>query len=126
MSRTGRSFPVRARIWRAAPESIDTTPPTIDITIAADRTRISRISGRDASTFSFQVNEVYAAYEVRAVPSDSSPHTTGILIESGGGGSANSDRQVVITDDEIVDAGLGEGDYTIKVFAQDGGGNWSP
>lgn len=103
----------------------DTTAPTLDITVTPTKTKISRISGQDSTDFSFQVNEAYQAYQIRVVPSSSSPVTAGTLLESGSGGAANTNRAVTVTDDEFVAAGGVEGTSVIKVFAQDTAGNWS-
>jgi hypothetical protein len=103
----------------------DTTAPTPNITVGPSTLKISRVSGKDVTTFSFQSDEPYQAYELRVVPSTSSPHTAGTLIESGGAGGASTNRDVDVTDDELVAASGTEGDNVVKVFVQDNAGNWS-
>jgi hypothetical protein len=127
MARFGRAFPVPRPRIRQLPHLgvLDVTPPTIDITVSPDLTKISRVAGKDTTTFSFTVNEAHQAYQIRAVPGSSSPVTAGTLIEQGGSGSAGIERAVDVTDDELVNAGLTEGAHVIKVFAQDSAGNWS-
>lgn len=83
------------------------------------------MAGRDQASFSFTVDEPYQAYQLRAVPADTSPVTSGTLIEAGDGGPPDTNRSVDITGDELATAGLGEGLQLIKVFAQDSAGNWS-
>lgn len=104
---------------------VDTTPPIPNITISASPTKISRVVGKDASSFTFQANENIQAWQVRFVPSSTSSYTSGTLIESGGAVAANTNINVTITDDEAVAAGALEGFNTVKVFVQDTAGNWS-
>lgn len=112
--------------WRTSNEEWgDTTLPIPNIVDGPTVSKISRISGKDVVSFTFQVDEAYQAYEIRSVPSGTSPHSAGNLIESGSGGSANTDKAVDVTDDELVAVDSSEGDKTIKVFVQDLAGNWS-
>lgn len=106
-------------IWQ-----FDITGPVVDLS-AATASRISRISGKDITQFTFTSDEDYAAYQIRAVPSAGSPYTAGIQVESGTAGSAGVPRSVDVTDDELINAGLGEGNLIIKVFTVDAFGNWS-
>jgi hypothetical protein len=88
-------------------------------------TKISQVAGKNVATFTFVADEDYDAYELRVVPSDTSPHTAGTLIESGGPGYLGATRDLDVTDDELVAASGGEGANVVKVFLQDLSGNWS-
>lgn len=140
-----RPLPSAFRVFTLA----DVTPPIVNITVAPSASKISRISGKDITTFSFQSSENYSTYELRVVPSSLSPHTAGTLLETGGGllqedygaivqenskgmttesggaGLANADRAVDVTDDELIEALGVEGINIIKVFVRDAAGNWS-
>lgn len=104
----------------------DTAAPNVTLTVMPDKTTISRQAGQDVTSFQFQSDEAFTAYELRAVPSPLSPHTAGTLLESGGAGAAGTPITVDITDDELVNAGVGEGRHGIAVFVRDAAGNWSP
>ncbi len=102
----------------------DTTAPVSTVLIGPTKTRISRISGQDASDVTFEVDEDYSGYELRVVASSGSTRASGSLIESGGSGLAGADRTVTVTDDELI-AVVGDGTHIIKIFVQDTAGNWS-
>jgi hypothetical protein len=129
MACTGRGFPattlIRPRPWSILFVGTDVTAPTVNITVSPSKTRISRVVGQDVSAFSFSVDEAYQAYKLKVVPGTSSPHTAGTEIEAGGGGSAGVNRDVDVTDDELVAALGAEGANIVKVFCQDNAGNWS-
>lgn len=99
--------------------------PVPDITEAPSVTKISRISGKDVTTFAFTPDVDYQAYQLRAVPSGASGVGTGVELESGGAGEADDERSVDVTDDEMVDAGLSDGTHVVKVFLQNYAGNWT-
>lgn len=121
--------PAQARsvviVGSTSPAGSDTAPPTPNITVGASKSRISRVTGQDVTTFTFTVDEDYQAYQLRVVPGGSSPVSAGTLLESGTGGTAGVGRAVDVTDDELVAAGVSSGDAIVKVFAQDLAGNWS-
>lgn len=52
---------------------------------APSATRISRVPGKDVTTFTFDVDEYYAEWQARLVPSEVSPVTAGTLIEASAG-----------------------------------------
>jgi hypothetical protein len=80
---------------------LDSNPITPSITSGPDVTRISRITGKTTSSFTFRSDRIYNAYQLRIVPSGSSPQTAGELLEAGSGGPANTDRSVDVTDAEL-------------------------
>jgi hypothetical protein len=104
---------------------LDTTAPTPNITVDADRTKISKVAGWDVSTFSFAVDQDVAQWDVRVVPAANSPHSAGVSLHSGGALAAGVNQQVQITGAELDAASPGDGAKVIKVFAVDPNGNWS-
>ncbi len=126
-ARMGRTWmPRKPRRPGAFQAILDTVPPEVSISVGPSAVKLSRQIGKDVTTFTFTVTEDYLEYQLRAVPSETSPVTAGSLLESGGSGSAGVGRDVDVTDDELVAAGLSEGNHVIKVFARDAAGNWSP
>lgn len=114
--------------------TVDSSVPVPNITVAPDRTKISKIVTRDTSTFTFQVNEAAQAWEVRVVPAAGSPRGSGTLIGTAngstgvsGGALAGSTPQVVaIVGGDLEAASAGDGAKVVKVFAQDAStGTWS-
>lgn len=101
------------------------TNPTVDITVTPSVTRVSRVVGKDITTFSFESPTRFVAYQLRAVPASDSLVSTGQLLESGGDGDAEEQIDVNVTDDELVDAGLSDGTHRVKVFVQDYSSQWS-
>lgn len=105
--------------------SSDVINPVLNITVSPTRTKISQVSGFDATVLSFTVDEDYRGYQIRIVPSNASTVNDGTLLESGSGGLADVAREVTITDDELIAASAGDGSKIVKVFAQDMAFNWS-
>lgn len=104
----------------------DVIPPTPNITVNPNRTKISRVAGVDASTFTWQPDEALQEYQIRIVSNASDTiDIAGALIESGGSVSAAQDVVTEITDDELVAASPADGPKIIKVFGRDLAGNWS-
>lgn len=113
-----QGFPSSAR-WPGMP--LDTP----EITALPNLSRISRVAGKDSTSLGFTTDFEYQAYQVRAVASEASTVETGTLIESGTGGVAGVEVPIVITDDELVNAGVGDGTHLLKVFTQLIDGRWS-
>lgn len=112
-------------ILRFAGTPPDTLGPSVTI-VSVSKSKISRVSGYDATDVVFVVDENFTNYQVRVVPSSSSGVTAGTQVEGGlFVGTANTNYQITLTDDELVAAGAAEGNNRIKVFAQDIAGNWS-
>lgn len=102
----------------------DYVPPGVTLGLTGTATRISGVSGKNESDFTLTSDEAFLAYEIKAVPSTSSPRSSGTLIEAGGGGAAGVPVALDVTGAELL-AAMGEGTYIIKVFTQDTSGNWS-
>ena len=107
----------------------DTTPPTPNIVVGPDVTRISDETGKDQVTFEWESDEDFQSYQIRSVPTAGSDHTTGSLIEENvtpaSGGTAGTNYSATITDDEITAVDPGDEIKIIKVFVRDIAGNWS-
>lgn len=111
---------------------VDTTAPVITITVEPDRTKISKVEGRDKSTFTWSANENLQAYEVRVVPNAGATRDQGTLIPvvdgsvnmSGGAVASGTPVQSTI-DGTDLDALVNDGEHVVKVFGQDAAGIWS-
>lgn len=112
--------------------TVDTTAPVVTITVAPDRTKISKVEGRDKTIFTWSADSDIDAYEVCVVPAMGSTHDQGTPIPVAGG-SVNMTGGPVVAgapvqstiDGEDLDAVVNDGDHITKVFAQDAAGNWS-
>lgn len=114
--------------------TVDTTLPVANITVAPDRTKISKVATRDTSTFTFEVDDAVSAWDVMVVPATGSPHSAGTAIPttagstnvSGGALAASTPKVVAIKGADLESASAGDGVKIVKVFAQDqNSGLWS-
>lgn len=79
-------------------------PATVNITNGPSLTKISRVNGKDTVILGFMSSEAFSEYAIKAVASSADPVTTGALLESGGAGAANVQKDVTLTDDELIAA----------------------
>lgn len=87
------------------------------------RTIISDESGYDQATCTFRSDMALQAWEARATKAGTTPaRGVGLLVESGTTLAANTDATVVVDDEELTN---GDGEYTITVYGQSTGGEWS-
>ena len=145
------SLKVRDDVWNestvaTATASVDTTAPIITVTsivlgdgsYETDPTyKISTIAGRDTLNINFTVNEDIQAWKAVVVQDygDSATAGTNIDIPQTVPGAATSQTGVEITANTAINCHIkgadlqtavtNDGDYKIKVFAQDMSGNWS-
>jgi len=113
--------------------TLDTTLPVPTITIDAAPDKISEQTGFNVSTFTFQVDTDIAAWKVKVVPSTSSqegagtviPTTAGSINTTGGALASGASREVTVTGTDLKSASAADGDKIVKVFIQDGSGQWS-
>lgn len=113
--------------------TLDTTIPTINITVAASPTKISKIATFDTTTFSFQSDQALQAWKVKVVPSSGStesagttiPTTAGSTNTTGGALAATTNQSVTIKGADLETASSGDGAKIVKIFGQDTAGNWS-
>lgn len=113
---------------------LDTSAPVVT-TGSPDVSKISKVSGKNICSFSFQVNEIFDEYKVKVVSSTGAAHDTGVQIPTTAGstnmsGSAGDypastpiNCQIYGTDLETASAG--DGTKIIKVFTKDDSGLWS-
>jgi len=113
---------------------LDTTSPIITITGGPTPAKISKVTGKRVTTFSFRSDEGFEAYEVMVVANAGDGHASGTLIGvvngsvnmsgSAGGYAADTDIECTLDGADLETAGA-EGVNVIKVFVQDEAGNWS-
>lgn len=129
---------IRDDVWNETAElsdsiTLDTTVPIVTITAGPEPTKISEVSGKDVSVFTFKVDSKVASWVVKVVPSSGSVHTAGTAIGSshgsentaGGALEAETNEEVKIHGADFAEAAGADGEYTVKVFAEDLAGNWS-
>lgn len=113
--------------------TLDTTLPVPTISVAASPTKISKVSGFDTSTFSFQADAAIQAWKVKVVPATNSLESAGTTIgttngsssTTGGSLAATTNQSVTIKGADLEAASAGDGSKIVKVFVQDQAGNWS-
>lgn len=111
---------------------LDTSIPVITITAGPSAAKISEISGKDTTTFTFKANEPLVAWEVKVVPTEGSSHENGFVIPQtegsvteGGALEPETNQEAKILGEDLASAVGGDGEYIIKVFGFNAAGNWS-
>lgn len=129
---------IRDDVWNESTGVSDTiiydaTMPVITIT-GPDVSRISKISGKRVSSFSFSPDVALDAYKVKVVPSSGSLENAGTQIGTtngstnmtGGAVSGGGSINCTIDGRDLEVASAGDGDKIIKVFGRESGSqNWS-
>jgi len=115
--------------------SMDTSVPTVTVT-TPDVSKISKIAGKDTTSFTFSANEDFSEYKVKLVGSIGATENTGEIIPTAGGsintsgedGDYDSGQVITVTvkglDLETAGA-TSDGQKIIKVFVRDLSGLWS-
>lgn len=113
---------------------LDTSLPVVTIS-GADVTKISKITGKDTASFSFQCNEIFSEYKIKVVNSTGASHDTGIQIPTTAGSTnmsgivgnypANTPINASVKGSDLQTASSGDGVKIIKVFVLDQSGFWS-
>lgn len=130
---------IRDDVWNESSEAtdtitVDTTAPVPNITVDPDATRISKVSGKRVSNFTWVSDVAFEEYKVKVVPNAGSTHNTGTTIPatfsanvSGSAGGYAPDTGIVTSVDgrDVETASPGDGTKVIKVFVRDAAGNWS-
>ena len=112
---------------------LDMTVPTVTIT-GPDVAKISKIAGKNVSSFSFTSDTDYVEYKVKVVGTTGATQDTGAVIGTVNGsvnmsatgtftGATPIESQINGTDLEL--AASGDGQKIIKCFVRDSAGNWS-
>lgn len=113
--------------------TLNTSVPTVTIT-GPDVTRISKVSPKNVSTFSFISDSNFTEYKVKVVPSSASLQDAGVSIGTSGGstnmsGSGTFEANTAITckiyGSDLETASSGDGAKIIKVFVKNDAGTWS-
>lgn len=114
--------------------TMDTSIPTVTVTNPSV-VKISKVAGKDSSSFTFTVNEAFVEYKVKLVGTTGATHTTGTQIGTASGsvnvsgtGTYTSSTVTTVTiraaDLETATANM-NGQNIIKVFVKDTSGLWS-
>lgn len=113
--------------------TLDTAVPVVNITIPFAPTKISKVSGFNVTTGSFQTDTAVQEWKTKVVPAADSVHTAGTQIPttagstgvSGGALAAATNQAVAINGTDLETASAGDGNKIVKIFAQDTNGMWS-
>lgn len=129
---------IRDDVWNPTSElsdsiELDTTIPVVTVTAGPEPTKISEISSKNVAAFTFKVDSKIAKWVVKVVPSSASAHTAGVAIGEAHGSTgmagttleAETGKECAINGEDFAAAAGSDGEYTIKVFAEDLAGNWS-
>lgn len=113
---------------------LDTTRPVVTIS-GPDVSKISEITGKDQSAFSFTSDQIFDEYKVKVVSSTGAAHDTGTTIGTANGSSnmtgatggyaAGTAINCSIDGSDLKAASAGDGAKIIKVFVKDQAGLWS-
>lgn len=112
---------------------LDTSLPVITIS-GPDVSKISKIAGKNVSSFSFQVSEDFTEYKVKVVSSSGATQDTGIQIGTTNGSTnmsavgtfaSNTPINCTINGSDLESASTGDGAKIIKIFVKDTSGQWS-
>jgi len=114
--------------------TLDTTLPVVSIA-GPDVSKISKQSGKNTCSFSFQSDSIFDEYKVKVVASTGAAHDTGTQIPTTAGSSnmsgsagdypASTPINCQIKGTDLETASSGDGEKIIKVFVLDYAGNWS-
>jgi hypothetical protein len=114
--------------------TLDMSLPVVSIT-GPDVTKISKQTGKNTASFSFQCDTVFDEYKVKYVAASGAANTTGTQIPTTAGSTnmsgtagnypASTAINCTITGTDLETASSGDGAKIIKVFVKDAAGNWS-
>lgn len=105
----------------------DISVPTVEITLAPSRAKVSKVPPAHVTVFGWEANVVFDRYEVRAVPTAGSPRAAGPQIGTAHG-SANVSGvgtfasevpiSTSVTGGDLEAASPGDGQKVVKVFVR--------
>lgn len=113
---------------------LDLTLPIVTVT-GGDVPKISKITGKNICSFSFQSDSVFNEYKIKVVNSSGATNDTGIQIGTTNGSTnmsgtagnypANTPINCTINGTDLEVASSGDGMKIIKVFVKDASNLWS-
>jgi hypothetical protein len=113
---------------------LDTSLPQVTIA-GPDVSKISKITGKNVSSFSFQVDCAFKEYKIKVVSSNGAAQDTGAQIPSTAGSTnisgvagnyeANTPINCSISGADLETASSGDGIKIIKIFVKDLADQWS-
>lgn len=114
--------------------TLDTSIPTVTVNLP-DVSKISKMTGKNSSSFTFSASENYTEYKVKVVGSTGATHDTGIQLLTTDGSTnvtgTGSYTSATVTTVTIKGADLETAGATtevqaiVKVFIKDSSGQWS-
>lgn len=130
---------IRDDVWNESASQefsieVDTSAPIITITAGPTPGKISKVTGKRLSVFTFKSSENLINWETWVVPSAGTAHEAGGFIIndsgpsenlSGGELEAEKNQTVKIDGEDLQKATEEDGEFIIKVFGQSEAGNWS-
>jgi hypothetical protein len=113
--------------------TLDTTLPVATIQSGPDVAKVSKQTGKDTCSVTWQANSHIQAYKIKVVPLTTSlesagtqiPTTAGSTNMSGGPVNATTNVTSTIKGTDLETASSGDGAKVVKIFVQDDAGNWS-
>lgn len=130
---------IRDSVWNVSAQAsdsitLDTTLPTVTIG-TPDAVLISEITGKNESTFTWQVDCSFDEYKIKVVPAIGSSEDTGTLVPTTAGSTntsgavgdypATTNISTKINGTDLKTASAGDGAKIVKVFVKDKAGQWS-
>lgn len=113
---------------------LNTTLPVVTIS-AVDVAKVSKISGKDVASFSFQCDVAFAEYKVKVVSASGNAQDTGTVIGTTNGSTnmsgvagnyaATTPINCTIKGADLETASNGDGAKVIKIFVKNAAGLWS-
>lgn len=130
---------VRDSVWNVSAQASDSI--TLDTTLAVatmgapDVSTISKQTGKNECTFTWQADSIFDEYKIKVVPATGSSHDTGTQIPTTAGSSnmsgvagdypATTNITSKINGTDLESASSGDAEKIIKVFVKDKAGLWS-
>lgn len=130
---------IRDSVYNVSSQASDTI--TLDTTLAVatvgtpDATIVSKQTGKNECTFTWQSNEIFDEYKIKVVPATGSSHDAGTLIPVTAGSSnmsgsagdypATTNISSKINGTDLETASSGDGAKYIKIFVKDKSAQWS-
>jgi hypothetical protein len=115
--------------------TLDTTVPEVTVTAGPSATRLSKVTGFDTVTFTWEADETFDEYKVKVVANGSAAHGTGTQLPttagsanvagSAGGYPAATGITTTVKGADLETASAGDGAKVVKVFVKDQTGSWS-